>query len=78
MLFWSKKCRIKNKQLFSEFTPVLIHEVRSPINHTQHLAKYLGNTSIGYGSSESEDELKLTDNKCTRSTSQQRTEQIKV
>ena len=77
MLFWTKKISIDNNQVFIKITPVLIHEVRSPIKHTQHLAQCLGNRKIliGYGSSEAEDELKLLDNKCTRSTSQRKTEQ---
>ena len=32
MLFWTNKVRIKNNQLFRELTPVLIQEVRPPIN----------------------------------------------
>ena len=54
--------------------PVLIHEVRSPIKHTQHLIKYLGNQKmpIGYCSLESEDESKLVDNKCTRHNAKQK------
>ena len=72
MLFWTKKCRIYNKQVFIKLTPVIIHELISLINHTQQLAQCLGNreTPIGYCSSEAEDELKIVDNKCTKSTSQ--------
>ena len=46
----------------------------SQIKHTQHLDQFLGKRKmpIGYGSSESEDELKLVDNKCTVSNSQQK------
>ena len=71
MLFWDNECRIKNNQVFSELVPVLIHGVRSPINHTKHLSQCICNrkTPIGCGSSEDEGELKLVDNKCTRSTS---------
>ena len=71
MLFWNKKLGIENKQAFRKLTPVMIHEVRSPIKHTQHLGQCLGNHKIwiGYSSLESEDELKLVDNKFTRSTS---------
>ena len=74
VLFWTNKCRIKNKQVFSELTHFLIHELISPIKHTQQLSQCLGNrkTPIGYVSSEAKDELKLVDNKCTRSTSQQK------
>ena len=52
----------------------------SPINPTKHLDQCLGNqkTPIGFGSSESEDELKLVDNKCTRSTPQRKAEQTQV
>ena len=77
MLFWTKKFIIENKQLFRDLRPVLIHKVISPIKHTQHLAQCLSNqkTSIGYGSSEAEDELKIVDNKCTRVTSRRKTEQ---
>ena len=80
MLLWTKKCRIENKQVFRKLTPVLIHEVRTPIKHTQHLSQWLGNQKmpIGCGDSESEDELKLVDNKCTKSTSQRKTEQTPV
>ena len=68
-------------QVFSKLTSVMIHEVRSPIKHTQLLAQCLGKKKkrkIGYGNSEAEDELKLVDNKCTRYTSQQKTGQAKV
>ena len=77
MLFSTKKCRIENKQVFRNIRPVLIYEVISPIKHTQHLTKCLGNhkTLVGYGSLEAEDKLKLADNKCTRSTSQRKIEQ---
>ena len=58
MLFWTKKCKIKNKQIFSNLTPVLDDKVRYPIKHTQHLAQFLRNhkISIGYGSSKVEDD----------------------
>ena len=64
----------------SKITPVLIHELISPIKHTQHLAQCLGNrkTPIGYGSSEAEDESELVDNTCTISASQRKTEQTQV
>ena len=80
MLFWTKKCRIENKKVFRELTPVLIHLVISPIKNNGHLAQCMGNwkTLIGYGSSEDEDELKLVDNKCKRSTSQRKSEQMQV
>ena len=80
MLFCTKKCRIENKKVFRELTPVLIHLVISPINNNGHLTQFMGNwkTLIGYGSSEAEDELKLVDNKCTRSTSKGKTEQTQV
>ena len=80
MLFWTKKCRIKNKQVFSELIPVLIHKVRSKIKHTQHTDQCIGNrkTSISYGRSEAEDELKTVDIKCTKPTSQLKTDQIQV
>ena len=72
MLFWTKTFITKNKQVFSKLTRVMIHEVRSPIKHTQHLVQFIGNwkTLIGYGSSEDKDELKLMDNKRTRFNSQ--------
>ena len=77
MLFWTKQFRIKNKQVSSKLTTIMIHEVISQINNTQHLAQYLvkQKTPIGYGSSEAEAELKLVDNECTKSTSQHKTEQ---
>ena len=80
MLFWTNKFRTENKQVFSKLTTVMIHEVRSPIKHTEHLDQCLGNwkMTIGYGSSEVEEELKLVDNKCTRSTSKQKIEQTQV
>ena len=58
----------------------MIHEVRSLIKHTQDLAQCIGKhkTPIGYGSSKAEDELKLGDSKCTRSTSQRKTEQTQA
>ena len=79
MLFWTNKFRIEKNKIFIKLTPVLIHEVRPPIKHTQHLAQCLGDhkTPIGYGSSEVEDEWKLVDNKCTRATSQRKTEERK-
>ena len=80
MLFWAKKFRIENKQVFIKITHVLIHEVRSPINHTQHITLCIGiyKTPIGYGSSEAEDESELVDNTCTISASQRKTEQTQV
>ena len=80
MLFWTKNCRIYNKQVFIETTPVMIHEVISPIKNTQHIAQCLGNqkTPIEYVSSEAEEELKLVDKKRTRYTSQYKTEQTQV
>ena len=77
MLFWTKKFRIYNKQIYSNLAPILIHKVRSPINHTQHLDQCLGNqkTPIGYGCLEAEDKLKIVDNNFTISTSQHKTEQ---
>ena len=80
MLFWTDKFSIENKQVFSELAPVLIQKVGSPIKHTQHLAQFLGNqkTPIGYVSSEDEEELKIGDNKCTRSTPQRKTEKCKI
>ena len=77
---WPNKYRIENKQVFRKLMPVMIHELRSPIKHNQHLAQCLGNreTPIVYGSLEAEDELKLVDDKCTRSTSQRKIEQTQV
>ena len=75
MIFWTNECRIKNKKVFRKLTPVLIHEVISPIKNTQHVAKFLGNrkTPIGYISSKAKYELKLVDNKYRRSNSQHKT-----
>ena len=72
IILWTKKYRIKNKQVFSKHTTVLNNEVRSLIKHTQYLAQCLGNrkTLIGYGSSEAKDEFKLVDKNFTISTSQ--------
>ena len=80
MLFYTRKYRIKNEQVFKELRPVLIHKVRSSIKHTQQLSQYLGNwkTLIGYVISEAEDKQKLVDNKCTKSNSQCKTEHTKV
>ena len=64
MLFCTKNFRIKNKQLFIELTPVLIYKARSPIKHsTPFSMSKQTKKPIGYGSSESEDEFKLVDNK---------------
>ena len=80
MLFWTKKFRIENKQVFRKLTPVIIHEVISTIKNPKHLTQCLGNqkTPIWYVGPEAKDELKLVDNKCTRYTSQRKTEQTKV
>ena len=76
----TKKFRTENNKVFRELIHILIQNVILPIKHTQHLAQCIGNhrKPIGYGRSEAKDELKLVDNKCTRSTSQHKTEQTQV
>ena len=80
MLFWTNKYRIKNKQVFSKLTPILIYKMISPIKHTKHLAQFTGKheTPIWYISLEAEYELKLVDKKCTRYTSQRKAENARA